>query len=887
MKWERNGIDCLCFAAILNCIAFGLFGCIFFFTEVQAVKWTVSNFLSIFILFSILCSFLYYSKKVAMVLIPFMVIFLSFLAGIFRKQLIASIKVLVWNMLFKFNAYYGMGWKIEEEKLSTNFKAFEDGIFIFMLITIFLLSIDIAGFLYVKRIFFFSVFLLSFGMLIGKIPPGGYIFLLLFGLLGLCSMSSKNRDFRKKWKCNSGSAIVEIYCREQEEEKESVIHGEQKAAVFTIGCFLVALLLSVLLQKKFGEELLLLHPPVQNWANKMEYEVLNYDYNELFQKIPLPYGRGKKRGSSGRLSNFEIQYTGKEVLKLTVDTIPKKGMYLRGFIGKDYQGTYWSGINRQTFLEAASSWQMEDMDTKKIEQEVGNLAYSMLYEKEKVRSFLSVQNEEKKKKLKNYLSEIKIEYVDVPGQYAYLPYFTDIGDSVFLNGDGIITRQENQNINQGKNIFYTRGFYKHSENYYKSLQMDYFISVSDESRWREKLALEGQYARYVEQEYLNVPQAMPRLKAVCEQFFNKNKKRQTIEKKRTRVTRFIRKYLKNQASYSMKLEKVPYGEDFIEYFLYTQKKGYCIHFATAAVLMYRMLGIPARFVEGYVVWPEDFVKNKDGTYTASIPDSRAHAWAEIYCNGFGFTPVDMTPGSYETMTGNSGIERPSRDIAQIREDAKEQKKKEENIDSKKDDKKEENKEKEDDVKEQDLESDDNKGERKKDGKQEIKENTIIISRFFTYLSFFAVIILLLLLIGSVIFAVNIFYHKRRYQSGQKKLLQGLENKNRREVIKISCKFYGYLKYSGVEQIWKKDYGQNISDREYEKLVEEKFGFLESNQYCKFRETVQKAIYCSPQTESIVSEKEVRECKELTELMKSYLLEKLPWYKKILVKGIIG
>ena len=62
-----------------------------------------------------------------------------------------------------------------------------------------------------------------------------------------------------------------------------------------------------------------LHPPVQNWANEIEYQVLNYNYNELFQKIPIHHG-GKKRGSSGRLSNFEIQYSGKEVMKLTVET---------------------------------------------------------------------------------------------------------------------------------------------------------------------------------------------------------------------------------------------------------------------------------------------------------------------------------------------------------------------------------------------------------------------------------------------------------------------------------------------------------------------------------------------------------------------------------------
>ena len=43
------------------------------------------------------------------------------------------------------------------------------------------------------------------------------------------------------------------------------------------------------------------------------------------------------------------------------------------------------------------------------------------------------------------------------------------------------------------------------------------------------------------------------------------------------------------------------SEDFAIWFLTEADTGYCIHFATAAVVLLRAAGIPARYVDGYVV----------------------------------------------------------------------------------------------------------------------------------------------------------------------------------------------------------------------------------------------------------------------------------------------
>ena len=49
----------------------------------------------------------------------------------------------------------------------------------------------------------------------------------------------------------------------------------------------------------------------------------------------------------------------------------------------------------------------------------------------------------------------------------------------------------------------------------------------------------------------------------------------------------------------------------MNYFLTKNRRGYCAHFASAATLAFRYIGIPARYVEGYAVDPQDV--SEEGT----------------------------------------------------------------------------------------------------------------------------------------------------------------------------------------------------------------------------------------------------------------------------------
>lgn len=118
------------------------------------------------------------------------------------------------------------------------------------------------------------------------------------------------------------------------------------------------------------------------------------------------------------------------------------------------------------------------------------------------------------------------------------------------------------------------------------------------------------------------------------------------------IRKFIVNTLRNGAGYNLETGRFPRGEDFAEYFLFEAKEGYCIHFATTAVLMFRMYGIPSRYVEGYIAPAGDFKKDASG-YTAEVTDERAHAWAEVFFPDFGWVPVESTPGY---GTGTAGTE---------------------------------------------------------------------------------------------------------------------------------------------------------------------------------------------------------------------------------------
>lgn len=132
-------------------------------------------------------------------------------------------------------------------------------------------------------------------------------------------------------------------------------------------------------------------------------------------------------------------------------------------------------------------------------------------------------------------------------------------------------------------------------------------------------------------------------------------------------------YYQEEIPYTLRPGMTPYRKDFINYFLAENRRGYCAHFASAATLVFRYLGIPARYVEGYAVDSADISENgsllegaryedyyegrsllgTEAVVSVELTDANAHAWVEIYDNNVGWVTVEVTPASEEEESGES------------------------------------------------------------------------------------------------------------------------------------------------------------------------------------------------------------------------------------------
>lgn len=105
----------------------------------------------------------------------------------------------------------------------------------------------------------------------------------------------------------------------------------------------------------------------------------------------------------------------------------------------------------------------------------------------------------------------------------------------------------------------------------------------------------------------------------------------------------IRKKLSENYSY-IRNPHTSNDADALHTFLKESYSGNAMLYASAAVEAFRAHGIPARYVEGYYLSDKQIAQSGDGHALVSGEDM--HAWAEVYFDGVGWLPVDVTPGYY-------------------------------------------------------------------------------------------------------------------------------------------------------------------------------------------------------------------------------------------------
>lgn len=98
----------------------------------------------------------------------------------------------------------------------------------------------------------------------------------------------------------------------------------------------------------------------------------------------------------------------------------------------------------------------------------------------------------------------------------------------------------------------------------------------------------------------------------------------------------IEKYLRSNYKYTLTPAEVPEGSEFVDYFLFEGKEGYCTYFATSMAVLLRAADIPSRYVEGFLAkYENSTIRNVRGT--------TAHTWVEVNFGGYGWLTFEATP----------------------------------------------------------------------------------------------------------------------------------------------------------------------------------------------------------------------------------------------------
>jgi transglutaminase-like putative cysteine protease len=147
------------------------------------------------------------------------------------------------------------------------------------------------------------------------------------------------------------------------------------------------------------------------------------------------------------------------------------------------------------------------------------------------------------------------------------------------------------------------------------------------------------YPNWVTKNYLQLPDSLsPEMIALAEQIT-------AGAENPYDMAEAITQYLRDTITYAGTVEDPPVGRDPVDWFLFDSRSGFCNYFASAEVLLLRVMGIPARMVVGFA--QGEFVK--PDSYVVRLRD--AHAWPEAYFPGAGW--VEFEPTANQTP-----LERP-------------------------------------------------------------------------------------------------------------------------------------------------------------------------------------------------------------------------------------
>ena len=339
----------------------------------------------------------------------------------------------------------------------------------------------------------------------------------------------------------------------------------------------------------------------------------------LFEKIPaeeLARSRHDEKyhistpsmpeGDLDNLPAFDKNATA--ALRISME-YPQK-MYLKGMVGEVYTGLGWEELGNDVLAE------YDDL-------------FFWLYKygyfpQSSVAGAAKLTDENTEEYIMNITSLASCR------ENIYVPYAlsgNDILDSTLIGGSEVYVSEDSLS----NTYSYTKGSVPE---WYMTQSA---LSASQgEAKTDEYLRYEESYRDFVYENYLQISNEAV---GVLDRVLGTEKKQRTLAE----IRKSIFDTLEENLSYDESVVTKNSGNDFFRYFMEQTRSGYSVHYATAAVLMLRYYGVPARYVEGYFL-PADEAEDYEPSETIILTEAHSHAWAEYYLDGTGWIPFEVTPG---------------------------------------------------------------------------------------------------------------------------------------------------------------------------------------------------------------------------------------------------